>query len=46
MKIYIVSDGDYSDYHIIGIYSTREKAEYAKSLYLAKNKIREIKFND
>lgn len=41
MKIYIVSDGDYSDYHIIGIYSTREKAEYAKNLYLAKNKIRE-----
>ena len=39
MKIYIVSDGDYSDYHIIGIYSTREKAEYAKSLYLSENKI-------
>jgi len=39
MKIYIVSDGNYSDYHIKGIYSTREKAEYAKELYLAENEI-------
>jgi hypothetical protein len=27
MKIYICTDGDYSDYHIEAVFSTREKAE-------------------
>lgn len=31
--VYIVSAGDYSDYKIYGIYSTKEKAEYAKKLF-------------
>lgn len=33
MKIWLVSDGDYSDYHIIGAFSTEERAnEVAKKL--------------
>ena len=35
MKVYIVSDGWYSDYHICGIYSTPEKAEEAKRVFNA-----------
>jgi hypothetical protein len=31
--IYILTAGDYSDYHIIGVYSTRELAEQAQFLY-------------
>jgi len=31
--IYVVTDGDYSDYHICGIFSDPEKAEEAKNLY-------------
>ena len=31
--IYILTEGCYSDYHIIGAYSTIELAEEAKSLY-------------
>lgn len=27
MKVYVVTDGVYSDYHIVAAYSTREKAE-------------------
>jgi hypothetical protein len=30
MKLYLVTDGEYSDYHVCGIYSTPEKAEEAK----------------
>lgn len=30
MKVYLCSDGDYSDYHVTGIYSTEEKANEAK----------------
>jgi hypothetical protein len=26
-KVYIVTDGEYSDYHIVGVFSTREIAE-------------------
>ena len=26
-KIYLITDGEYSDYHIVGAYSTRENAE-------------------
>jgi len=31
--VYILTAGDYSDYHIIGVYSTRELAEKAQFLY-------------
>ena len=30
---YVLTEGDYSDYHIIGVYSTKELAEEAKSLW-------------
>lgn len=42
MKLYMVTDGDCSDYCVRGIYSTPEKAEWAKKLYAAKNDIDEI----
>lgn len=31
-KIYILTDGDYSDYYIIGVYSSEENATIAKKL--------------
>ena len=31
--IYILTEGDYSDYHIIGVYSSEELANKAKNLY-------------
>jgi hypothetical protein len=33
MNLYILTEGCYSDYHIIGAYSTKELAEEAQSLY-------------
>ena len=30
MTVYVVTEGSYSAYHIIGIYSTKEKAEKVK----------------
>jgi hypothetical protein len=35
MKLYMVTDGNYSDYHVCGVYSTPEKAERARQLYAA-----------
>ena len=32
-KIYVVTEGEYSSYTIDGVYSTREKADYAARLY-------------
>ena len=40
--VYVVSDGDYSDYHICCICSTMKKAEIAKDLYAAYNDIAEV----
>ena len=31
--IYLLTEGEYSDYHVIGVYSTKEIAEEAKSLF-------------
>ena len=31
--IYVLTEGNYSDYHIIGVYSTKELATEAQSLY-------------
>lgn len=31
--IYILTEGDYSDYHVIGVYSTKELAEKAQFVY-------------
>ena len=27
MKVYVLTQGEYSDYHIVGVYSTKEKAQ-------------------
>jgi hypothetical protein len=35
MKVYLISDGEYSDYKVRCICSTLEKAEYAKKFYAA-----------
>ena len=32
-SIYILTEGDYSDYHIIGVYSSEELAQKAQFLY-------------
>jgi hypothetical protein len=32
-SIYVLTEGDYSDYHIVGVYSTKELAEEAQTLY-------------
>jgi len=34
-KAYVLTEGEYSDYHIIGVYSTRENAEAIKKWLLA-----------
>lgn len=39
MKLFVVTDGDYSNYRVLGIYSTLEKAEEAKLLYNSNNDI-------
>ncbi len=44
--IYLVSDGSYSDYSVLGLYSTMEKAEYARTLYAAENGIEKIELDD
>tara|TARA_R110000868_G_scaffold199857_1_gene446954 strand:+ start:161 stop:529 length:369 start_codon:yes stop_codon:yes gene_type:complete len=31
--IYVLTEGDYSDYHIVGVYSTKELAEKAQFVY-------------
>lgn len=35
MTVYVVTEGSYSAYHIIGIYSTKEKAEKVKLYHSA-----------
>lgn len=43
--IYLVTDGDYSDYHVLGVYSTKEKAEHAKRLFASDNGIWEYELD-
>ncbi len=43
--VYIVSDGSYSDYHILGIYDTAEKAASAREIYNADNDVQEMELN-
>ena len=38
-KVYMVTDGWYSEYRVLGIYSTKAKAEKAKVLFNADNEI-------
>ena len=32
-SIYVLTEGSYSDYHVVGVYSTKELAEEAQSLF-------------
>ena len=45
MKVYVVTDGAYSDYRVLCICSTKEKALRAKSLYCAENDIAEYELD-
>ena len=42
MELFLVTDGDYSDYHVCGIFSTIEKAEHAKKWFAADNEVKKI----
>ena len=44
-KVYMVTDGSYSDYRVLGIYSTKAKAEKAKVLFNADNDIDPIEMD-
>ena len=44
-KVYLVTDGDYSDYRVLGVYSSMEKAEHAKLLYAADNDVEEYELD-
>lgn len=44
-KVYLVTDGYYSDYRVLGVYATMEKAEQAKLLYAADNDIEEYELD-
>jgi len=33
-KVYLLTQGAYSDYHVVGVYSTREKADAARAEYV------------
>ena len=39
MHVYLVTDGDYSDYQVLGVFSTLERATRYKELYNAQNDI-------
>lgn len=44
-SVFMVTDGWYSDYRVLGIYSTRELAERAREMYVAGNEVDEIELN-
>lgn len=46
LKIYMVTDGSYSDYHVIGVYSTKELAEKVKEIHDARNDIDELNLDE
>ena len=45
-KLWMVTDGDYSAYHVCGIFSTKDRAEYAKRAFMAENDIEEIMLDE
>lgn len=45
--VYLVTDGDYSDYHVLGVYSAKDKAEHAAKLYaVGDNRIEEYELDE
>lgn len=45
MKLYLVTDGDYSDYHLCCVCSSKQKADHAKKFYAAQNDIEEYELD-
>lgn len=45
MKVYVVTDGEYSDRRTMGIYSTEEKAKDARRLYASDNEVEEYELD-
>ena len=45
MKVYLVTDGSYSDYHLCCVCSSKEKADHAKKFYAATNDIEEYELD-
>ena len=43
--VYLVTDGSYSDYRVLGVYSTEEKAKSAVELFHAQNDIEEFEID-
>lgn len=41
-KVWLVTDGKYSDYHVVGVFSTKTNAERIKTLAAAANDIEEL----
>lgn len=41
-KVYLVTAGEYSDYHLCSVHSTAEKANLAKKLFASENDIKEF----
>lgn len=44
-KVYLISDGSYSDYRIVAVCSTKELAEEAKLCYATTNAIEEMELD-
>lgn len=43
--VYLVTDGEYSSYNVLGICDTKKQAEYAKRLFNSNNDIEEFELN-
>lgn len=45
MRIFMVTDGSYSDYHVLGLYSNEALAREAKELFNADNEVSEFELD-
>lgn len=45
-KVYVLTSGSYSDYHIIGIFSTKERAEFISKKLDSNNEIEEYELDE
>ena len=44
-KVYIVTEGEYSDYHVCGVFTSREKAEKFRDTFCCNDTIEEYNLN-
>jgi|WetSurMetagenome_2_1015567.scaffolds.fasta_scaffold15373_8 hypothetical protein len=44
-KVWLVTEGAYSDYRVIGIYSSEAKAEEAKAIFVTRNDLEEYELD-